>query len=68
MNTFNKVPVHKTNSQNSVDSLYTNNKWTGKEIREKAPLTPQIISDILGVILAEQVKDLCDKNFWALTK
>ena len=49
--------------------LYTNDKWTEKEIRETTPFTI-VTNNIksLGVTLTKQVKDLYDKNFKSLKK
>ena len=49
--------------------LYTNDKWTEKEIRETTPFT--IVTNnikYLGVTLTKEVKDLYDKNFKSLKK
>jgi hypothetical protein len=39
MNTFSKVAGYEVSSNKSVAILYTNDKWTNKEIRETTPLT-----------------------------
>jgi hypothetical protein len=49
--------------------LYTNNKWTEKEIREITPFT--IVTNNIKytvVTLTKEVKDLYDKNFKSLKK
>ena len=64
-NTFSKIPGYIMNSQNLVTLLYTNGKWTEKEIREIS-FTNNIKS--LGVSLSKQVENLYDKNFKSLKK
>lgn len=51
------------NSQKLVALLYTNDKWTEKEMRETTPFTiaPNNIK-YLRVTLTWQVKDLYDKT------
>ena len=39
INSFNEVAGYKINSNKSMAFLYTNDKWTEKEIRETAPFT-----------------------------
>jgi hypothetical protein len=39
INNFSKLAGYKINSNKSVDSLYTNDKWAEKEIRETTPFT-----------------------------
>jgi hypothetical protein len=52
------------NLNKSVALLYTNHKWTDKEIREARPYTIATNNiKYLGVILTKQAKDLYDKNF-----
>lgn len=53
----------------SVALLYTNNKQTGKGIRETIPFT-RVSNDIkyFETALAKQVKHLYDKNFKILKK
>jgi hypothetical protein len=52
-----------------VALLYSQNKQTEKEIRERTPITiaTKKITD-LGVIQTKQVKDLYYKNFKSLKK
>jgi hypothetical protein len=52
-----------------MDFLYTKDKQTEKEIKEKTPFT--IFTNnikYLGVTLTKEVKDLYDKNFKSLKK
>ena len=65
---FQHIAGYKINSQKSVAFLYTNDKWTEKEMREAAPFT--IASHnikYLRVTLTKQVKGLNDKNIKSLT-
>ena len=60
---------YKINSKKLVALLYTDNKWAEKEIRKISPFTIATNNiKYLGVNLAKQVKDLCDKNFKSLKK
>ena len=53
----------------SVALLYTDDKWTEKEIRETLAFTIATNSIIyLGVTLTKQVEDFYDKNFKYLKK
>ena len=68
-NTFSKVVGYKINSQKSIALLYAKDKWSEVELRKTAPFT--IASNnikYLRVVLAEQVKDLYEKNFKTLKK
>jgi hypothetical protein len=63
------VTGYQINSNKSVAFLYTNDKWTEKEIREMTPFT--IVTNnlkYLGVTLTKELKDLYDKNFKSLKK
>ena len=69
MNIFSNVAGYKVNSEKSAALLYTDNKWSEKEIREISPFTIATHSiKYLGVTLTKQVEDLYDKNFKALKK
>ena len=60
---FQKVAAYKINSQKSVSLVYTNDKWTEKEVRETSPFT--IASNnikYLGVTVNKQVKDCMTKT------
>ena len=60
---------YKINSKNSVDFIYSKDKWVEKEIREMTPFT--IVTNnikYLGVMLTKQMKDLYYKNFKSLKK
>jgi hypothetical protein len=63
------VAEYKINSNKSVAFLYTNDKWTGNEIRKTMSLTI-VTNDIkyLGVTLTKQGKYLYDKNLKSLRK
>jgi hypothetical protein len=64
INSFSVVAGYKINSNKSMAFLYTKDKLTYKEIREKTPFT--IVTDNikhLGVTLTKEVKDLYDKKF-----
>ena len=66
---FNKVEGYKINIPKSVTFLYTNNKVSGKEIKETIPFT--IISKrikYLGINLPKERKDLYLKNYKMLMK
>ena len=63
------IAGYKINSNKSMAFLYTNDKWTEKEIRETTPFS--IVTNnikYLGVILSKEVKDLHDKNFKSLKR
>ena len=64
INIFSKVVGCKMNSHKSVTLLYTKDKQSEKEIRERTPFTiaPGNIK-YLRVTLIKQGKDLFDKNF-----
>lgn len=68
MNIFNKVFGYKIISQNSVDLLNTNEKWTEEESKETIPIT-RVSKHVnyLGVILPSK-KKICMKNFNTLNK
>jgi hypothetical protein len=69
INSFSEVAGYKINSNKSMAFLYTNDKWTEKEIRETTPFT--IVTNnikYLGVTLTKEVKDLYDKNYMSLKK
>jgi hypothetical protein len=64
INSFSAVAGYNINSNKSITFLYTNDRWTEKEIRETTPFT--IVTNnikYLGVTLTKEVKDLYDKNF-----
>ena len=57
------------NSKRSVTLLYTNDKGSEKEIREKSTFTIATNNiKYLGVTLTKEVKDLYDKSFKLLKK
>ena len=60
---------YKINSNISVAFLYSKEKQTEKEIRERTLFTT-VTNKIkyLGVTLTKQVKDMYDKNFQSLKK
>jgi hypothetical protein len=69
INSSSAVVGYKINSNKPMVFLYTNDKWTEKEIRETTPFT--IVTNnikYLGVTLTKEVKDLYDKNFKSLKK
>ena len=56
-------------TKNSVALLYTDDKWTEKEIGKTSPFKMGKNSiKFLRVTLTEQVEDLYDKNFISLKK
>jgi hypothetical protein len=64
INTFSQVDGYKINLSKSTTLLYTNDKWSKKEIRETTPFTIDTNNiKYLGVTLTMQVKDLYSKNF-----
>lgn len=68
LSTFSKVSGCKINSWESV-ALYSNDKWTEKEIRDRTPFTVGSKNiNYLGLTLSKQVKDSYDKNFKTLKK
>jgi hypothetical protein len=69
INNFSKVTGYKINSNKSEDILYSKDKWTEKEIKERTPFTVVTNNiEYLGVIPAKEVKDLYNKNFKSLKK
>ena len=69
MNNFRKLAGYKINSNTSVAFLYTNDKWSEKEIRETTPFTIATNNiKYFGVTLTKQMKDLYDNNFKTLKK
>ena len=64
-----KAARYKINIPKSVTFLYTNNKVSGKEIKETIPFT--IISKrikYLGINLPKKAKDLYSENYKKLMK
>ena len=58
-NTFSKVTEYKINSEKSVALLYTNDKWSEKEIRETTTFTIDSNNiKHLGAAQTKHVKDL----------
>jgi hypothetical protein len=55
INTFSKVARYKISSQKSVTLLYTNNRQTGKEIKEATPAVASKNRKYLGVTLTKLV-------------
>ena len=69
INSFSAVAGYKSNSNKSVNFLYTKDKQAEKEIRETPPFT--IVTYIIkhpGVTPTNAVKDLYDKNLESLKK
>ena len=69
INSFNEVAGYKIKSKKSMAFLYTKDKQTEKEIRERTPFT--IFTNnikYLGVTLTKEVKVLYGKNFKSLKK
>ena len=69
INECGKVEGYKTNTQKSVEVLYTNNKRSQREIQKTIPF---IIASkrikYLGINLPKEGKDLYSKNFKMLMK
>ena len=69
INNFRKMAGYKINSNKLVAFLYSKDKQTEKEIRERKPFTIATSNiKYLGVTLTKQVKDLYNKNFKYLKK
>ena len=69
INEFGKTAGYKINTQKSKAFLYTNNKTTETEIRNKIPFdiaTRKI--NYLGINLTKEVKDLYSENYTTLKK
>ena len=69
INEFSKVSRYKINIQKSVAFIYTNNKLSGREIKETTPFT--IASKrikYLGVNLPKEGKDPYSENYKTLMK
>ena len=69
INEFRKVGGYKINIQKSVAFLYTNNKLSEREIKERIPFT--ITSKrvkYLGINLPKEVKNLYSENYKTLMK
>ena len=66
---FSKVVGYRTNTQQSVAFLYTNNEATEREIKESIPFTiaPKTIK-YLGINLTKEVKNLYTKDYRKLMK
>ena len=68
-NTFHIVEGYKINSKKLVALLYTDDKWSEKEIKQTSPFI--IVTNsrkYLRVTLTKQVEDLLGKNFKFLKK
>ena len=66
---FGKVAGYKINAQKSLAFLYTNNKKSGREIKETLPFTiatKRVKS--LGINLPKEAKDLYSENYKTLMK
>ena len=58
-NEYNKLAGYKSNTQNSLTFLYTNNEKTEREIKETIPFTIMIKRiKYLGIYLPKETKDL----------
>ena len=58
-NEYNKLAGYKSNTQNSLTFLYTNNEKTEREIKETIPFTIMIKRiKYLGINLPKESKDL----------
>ena len=61
INEFGKVAGYKINAQKSLAFLYTNNKRSEREVKEKSHLTLKLIKTnikYLGINLPKEAKDL----------
>ena len=69
INESGKVAGYKINAQKSAAFLYTNNKRSEREIKERIPFTIQTKRiKYLGINLPKEVKDLYSENFKTLMK
>ena len=65
INEFGKVAGYKINAQKSLAFLYTNNKRSEREVKEKSHLTLKLIKTnikYLGINLSKEAKNLCSEN------
>lgn len=69
INSFIKVSGHRTNVEEVIAFLYTNNKHHGKNNRH-TPFHKQYQGKkkYLGIMLTKDVKDICDGNFKSLNE
>ena len=68
-NEYNKLAGYKSNTQNSLAFLYTNNEKTEREIKETIPFTIMIKRiKYLGINLPKESKDLYLENYITLMK
>ena len=66
---FGKVVRYKIKAQKSVTFLYTNKKWSEKEIKETIPFTTATkVIKYLGINLPKEVKNLYMENYKTLVK
>ena len=63
INEFNKVAWYKINIQKFVVFLYTKNKLSEREMKEKIPFTTASKRKHLGINLTKKVKDLYTDNY-----
>jgi len=69
INEYSKVAWYKTNTQESLAFLYTNNEKTEREIKETIPLTTAMKRiKYLGINLPKETKDLYIENYNKLMK
>ena len=69
INEFGKVAGYKINAQKSLAFLYTNNKRSEREIKERIPLTTATKRiKYLRINLPKEVKDLYLENYKTLMK
>ena len=69
INEYSKVAGYKTNTQKSLELLYTNNEKTEKEIKETIPFTIAMkIIKYLGIYLPKETKDLYIEDYKTLMK
>ena len=66
---YSKVPGCKSNTQNSLTFLNTNNEKTEREIKETIPFTIAMKRiKCLGINLSKETKDLYIENYKTLMK
>ena len=66
---FTKVTGYKINTQKSLAFLYTNNKKSGRAIKESIPFTTaRKIIKYLGINLPKETKELYTENYKTLMK
>ena len=68
INEFSKSAVYKTNTQNLLAFLHTNNGSLEKEIKERMPFTMATKNTVPGISLPKETEDFYAENYKTLVK